>query len=103
MKHITDKNLIKTLGLDNLPPADQEKLLLQIGDCIYEAIIARTLKAMTPTDKVELEHLLAENPSFEIIGEFIYSRVPNIDTIAEEEINTFKKIALDTIQVAVAA
>lgn len=103
MKSLVDVNLIKALGLDKLPPEEQEKLLLQIGDVIYESIIGRAIKALNVKDKIELEHMLADNPSFETIGEFMYAKIPNIDKIAEEEIGSFKKIALDTFRTAVAA
>ncbi len=100
MKNLINTNLIKNLGLDNLSPEDQEKLILRISDTLYEAIIARSLGKLSSKDKTELEYMLAHNPTSESLGAFIYEKVPQIDQIAEEEITSFKKIVLSTYHTA---
>ncbi len=102
MKQIIDTKLLQQLGLDTLPIKDQERLMMSIGDAIYDSIIARAIRAMNSKDKVEFEHMLADNPTFDSLGEFIYKAVPGIDKIAEEEIKSFQKIALETFQSAYA-
>jgi hypothetical protein len=97
MKQVVDNNLIVSLGLDKLSPAEQEHILADIGDVIYDSIIARAIKEMSDKDKIELEHLLADRPDFDRLGEFIYTHVPHIDRIAQEEIVNFKNIALNTV------
>ncbi|MEN9647806.1 MAG: hypothetical protein RLY57_610 [Candidatus Parcubacteria bacterium] len=103
MKHLIDTNLIQTLGLDKLSPEEQEQILVDIGDVIYQSIISRAIQALSNKDKVELDHLLADKPDFDQIGNFMYEHIPHIDRIAEEEINNFKKIALQTVQGVAAA
>lgn len=103
MKQIIDNNLIHSLGLDKLSLDEQEQILVDIGDVIYSSIISRAILAMSNKDKVEFDHLLADKPDFDKLGEFIYEHVPNIDKIAEEEISNFKKVAFDTVQGVVAA
>ena len=97
MKKIIDNNLIVSLGLDKLSPAEQEQILVDIADVVYDSIISRAIKAMSDKDKTMFEHLLADHPDFDTLGEFIYTHVPHIDRIAEEEINNFKKVALETV------
>jgi hypothetical protein len=75
---------------------------VEIGDVIYDSIIARAIRGMSEVDKNQLEKLLAGSPDFDILGEFIYTHVPHIDEIAEEEISNFKKIAIDTVSAVVA-
>jgi succinate dehydrogenase flavin-adding protein (antitoxin of CptAB toxin-antitoxin module) len=101
MINISDANLIQTLGLQNLKETDLKKILSDIGDVIYESIIMRAIKSMSEENKQAFEQLLSENPTHEVLGEFIYNNVPNIDKIAEEEIVNFKKIALKTAGVTV--
>lgn len=102
MKQIVDTKLLAQLGLDTLPLAEQEKLMMSIGDAIYESIMARAIRVMNTKDKIEFEHMLSDNPSFDTVGDFIYKAVPTIDKIAEEEILSFQKIALETFQSAYA-
>ncbi len=94
MKKIADINLLKSLGLDALPVADQEAMLLQIGDVIYESIISRVLGELKSKEKTDLDYMLTHNPTPEQIGEFMSEKVPHIDQIATEEIEAFKSIAL---------
>ncbi len=97
MKTIVDNNLILSLGLDKLTPEEQEQILVDIGDVIYDSIISRALRELSEKDKIELDHLLADRPDFDRLGSFLHDRVPHIDRIAAEEINNFKKLALDTV------
>lgn len=102
MKKLVNVNLIKSLGLEVLSNEEQEKIILQISDVIYDSIITRSIGKLDKKAKVELEFMLAHNPSSDELGKFLYEKVPHLDRIAEEEITSFKKIALENFHTALA-
>jgi len=100
MKKLINVNLIKSLGLEYLSLEEQEKIILHASDIIYDSIITRSIGKLDSKAKIELEFMLAHNPSSEEIGKFLYEQVPHLDRIAEEEITSFKKIALENFHTA---
>jgi hypothetical protein len=92
-------NLIKELGIDRLPQADQEAALLKIGDIIFQAVLIRVLDELKDEDRKELDVFL-ENPAHQNDPESFYSfladRLSNLDEIVAEEVANFKR---DTFEV----
>ena len=92
MDAILQANIIKDLGLDQLPKKEQEETLLSIGRIIFQSVLIRVMEELSDNDKDEFEKILAEKPNSEeaILG-FLKSKIANLDTIVGEEIVKLKQ------------
>lgn len=96
MNNILQKEIIKELGLLNLPGKEQEEALLTVGRIIFQAVLIRIMEELLDEKKDELEKIITESPDDEEkIMEFLQTNVPKLDEIVKEEIINFKKETLD--------
>jgi hypothetical protein len=98
MNNIIETNLITQLGLDLLPQAEREKILLDIGEIIFRGVIMKVMDVMNEKDKNAFEKVLDEANKSEDddqIGIFLMEKVPNLDEIVNNEVSNFKKESLD--------
>ncbi|KKP93763.1 MAG: hypothetical protein UR98_C0002G0002 [Parcubacteria group bacterium GW2011_GWA1_36_12] len=90
------ESIIKELGLDNMSEDKKVEVLLGIGRIIQQNIILRILDELKEKDKKEFDKFLAKNGSDqEAILKFLQSKIHNLDTIIDEEIDNFKKTSVD--------
>jgi len=93
------QNIIQELGLETLPQEKQEEIILKIGDIINQKILIRVLDEMSEDQKDLFEKFLADNKSNQgAIFEYLHSHIDGFDTMAREEIESFKKSGMDFIQ-----
>lgn len=98
MEPILTQNIVKELGLDNLPEDKQLEILEKIGSIIFQSVLLRTLDIMSEEDKDEFEKLLSEKADDpDIVLKFMQNKVPNLDDIVKEEVVKFKTETLDII------
>lgn len=92
MDAILQANIIKDLGLDQLPKKEQEETLLIIGRIIFQSVLIRVMEELSDKDKDEFEKVLTEKPNDEkaILG-FLKSKIANLDAIVNEEIVKLKQ------------
>jgi hypothetical protein len=96
MEEILNKNIIKELGLDDLPEEEQEKTMLKIGEIIFKGVIVRVLQELSDKEAKEFEELISNKPDDqEAILNFLQKKVPNLDEITNEEVARFKQESLD--------
>jgi diaminopimelate decarboxylase len=99
MTTILQKNIIKELGLENLPEERQMKIILGMGRIIQQNVILRVLDELKEEDKDEFDKFLAQKgDDQEAIFNFLQSKIPNLDSIINEEIEKFKKEGIDFIE-----
>lgn len=99
MKTILQENIIKDLGIDNLPQKEQEETLLSIGRIIFQSVLIRVMEELDDKGKDEFEKILTENPNDEeAILNFLRSKLPNLDEIVNEEVVKFKQESVDFIK-----
>lgn len=92
-------DLIKELGLEDLPSEEQVEIVLKIGRIIQQNIILRVLDEMKEEDKDEFDKFLGEKgDDQEAITEFLRSKIPNLDDIVNEEIEKFKTEKINFLQ-----
>ena len=95
----TRDNLIKELGLDNLPSEKQMEILLDVGRIIQQNVVLRVLDELDEKDKGEFDKLLEEKTGDEeAILAFLRSKIKNLDEIVEEETANFKKGSVDLMK-----
>ena len=95
------QNIIKELGLDRLPQAQVEEILLRVGKIIFQSVMIRVLEELDDSAKDELDVLLSQKPdNQEAVLQFLRSKLPNLDDIVNEEIQKFKEESVDFMKSA---
>jgi hypothetical protein len=96
MATILQKNIIRELGLEELPEKEQEEMLLSMGRIIFQSILIRTMEELDEKSKDEFEKILSEKPNDEetILG-FLQSKLPNLNEIVNDEVSKFKQESID--------
>lgn len=101
---ILQTNIVKSLGLDGLPPEKQEKALLKIGEIVFQRVMIRAVEELNEKDRVEFYTVLnAKTVSQEAVLDFLRIHLPNFDTLLSEEIGGFKKEAVEVMKGAIAS
>lgn len=87
-----EANLLKDLGIEDLPLEQKEKILLDVTTIINQNISLRLLEELPEEKAKELETLLtdyADDP--DRIQIFFRQEVPNFDELVQEEIAKYKQ------------
>ena len=96
LKEMAKIDLIKELGLENLPKEKQEEMLIEIGNVVQQRIIIRISQEMPEENKAEFEKIMQDKKDQpEEIEKFIKEKVPTIDDIVAEEIGRYKQEIMD--------
>lgn len=85
-------DLIKELGINELPQEQREETLLQMGEIIQQRIVLRIV-AELPEDKKEAfaNVVNSEDESGEAVDTFLGENLPNLEEIILDEIGKYKK------------
>ncbi len=96
MTTILQENIIKDLGLENLPQKEQEEALLNVGRIIFQSILIRVMEELDEAGKNEFEKILTEKPNDEeAVLNFLQSKLPNLNEIVNDEVLKFKQESVD--------
>jgi hypothetical protein len=88
---VLQENIIKLLGLENLPEDQKQKLLEQMSGVVQSRITRRVDAIFSAEQKDQFNKLTESGANDEQIGNFLKITVPNFDNIATEEIIKFKE------------
>lgn len=87
---------MNTLGIDVLPPAEQEAALETMGKIIFQAVLMRAVEELKDEDKDEFERVLGNAEGDEdAVFNFLKAKLPDIDSVVEEEVAKFKQASVD--------
>jgi hypothetical protein len=80
--------MLAVLGLQNLPEAEQQELLLDMQHLIFKGSVVRMLERMSEESKEAFNTYLESNPSEDDMMEYLEQNVPEakdaiIETIAD--------------------
>ncbi len=81
----THSILIKILNIENLDESAQEKIIAESGSLIYQMVLVKAFELMTEDQVNEFEKLIETNPAPETVFEFFREKIPQFDTLIEEE------------------
>lgn len=88
--------LREALDIESLEPAEQEEMLLQLNEVIFQGTMLRLLDRMDESIKERFMTLLNTEPTEEQLMEFLAQNVPGADTAAAE---TLEEIQNDILSV----
>ncbi|MCX6779362.1 MAG: hypothetical protein NTU97_03975 [Candidatus Magasanikbacteria bacterium] len=90
------KDVSAEIGLDKMPPEEQQETLKKIGDIIFQRVMMRMIEELSEEAKTELDKLLEEKKNDpEVMLTFLRSKISNFDDLVMEEVVGFKKEATD--------
>lgn len=84
------KNIVNALQLENLPPEEQQEIIIRIGTVIYQNVLMRVMEVMTEKDQDEFEKLLDKNANPEDIFAFLKDKIKDFEKIIDEEAIKFR-------------
>lgn len=88
--------LREALDIESLEPAEQEEMLLQLNEVIFQGTMLRLLDRMDEATKKRFTALLDTEPTEEQLMEFLAQNVPDADAAAAE---TLEEIQSDILSV----
>ncbi len=93
----TDLNsLIKTLGIEKLPPQEQEEILAKVDERLEAVLLRVILESVSDEEAKELRLILERGENIEEKVAEITSRVPmlaqKMEAAVAEEIDRLKKV-----------
>ncbi len=83
-------NLIKELGLENMPIEAQEKLSERMADIVLRRAALRALESITEEEAKEINGYFDSGDTDKAM-EIMDKKVPNFDKIISEEISLFQE------------
>ena len=92
-------NFITLLGLDELPPEEQESLMLSFADTVSRGALARIIASMKGGEKDALISLIGHGASEAEVTDFLARHAPN----AKEVVNEVAGEILRDLSVAIPA
>ena len=81
------RDIIKEFGLEELPEAEQQDVIEQFGDVVFQAVIVRGLAALSEEEKNKLDETLAKDPENPgAMMDFFMATIPNFEAIVQQEV-----------------
>ena len=80
------KSFLEALNLSAYSPEDQERILLELSDTLFEGTVVRLIALMDDTTRSLFEELMARDASEEEVSSFLNERVPRAHEAAEETV-----------------
>jgi hypothetical protein len=99
-KNTIQQNIIKELGLENLPEDKQTELLTTMTESVLKRITIAVLERLSEEDKKEFDKV-RETDDPDKINEFLRTKIDNYDQMVEKIIKEFKeeiKTAMQDLQ-----
>ncbi len=90
------EDIIKELGLEELPEGDRAEILEKMTELALKRIAVETLERLSEEDRDALEKL-QETASPEEIDAFLKSKIENYEETLQKTINDFKKEMKESI------
>lgn len=85
------EELLKELGLENLPQEKQEELLIKMTEVLLKRIFARTTEKLSDADLEIYEKMANEKVEPEKMSEFLKEKIANYDEMVQKIIADFKE------------
>ena len=95
MPNIQD-DIIKELGIDQLPPEKQEEILTAMTEVLLKRLTVRVLEKLDEKQQEEFSQVSAGG-DLEKVNQFFAANVPDYENIIQEEIGQFKEDMKETV------
>lgn len=83
------QDILKELGIDQLPPEKQEEILTAMTELILKRITVRALESLSEAQRQEFETLSASGDP-DKVTQFLTANVSGYDQLVQDEIAKFR-------------
>ena len=90
------QDLIKELGIDQLPTERQEEILTAMTEALLKRITLRVLENLDEKQREEFDAVASANET-EKVTEFLARKVPNYEQLIQDEIAKFRQDMTETV------
>ncbi len=90
------EDLLKELGLDQLPPEKQEEILTAMTEVLLKRLTIKVLEKLNDQQQEEFSQVSASGDA-DKINQFFAANVPDYEKMIQEEIGLFKKEMEETV------
>jgi hypothetical protein len=97
-KDLMNEDLLKELGIDKLSSEKAEEMMATIGRILYQAVLIRVMERLTDGEKEEFGALLDRGADEESVLAFLTTKVPDLNSIVDEEVAKFKAESLSVLR-----
>lgn len=87
---ILNQDILTALGLQDLPQEEKSRLIDDMVRVVQNRITARIIRKLNDDDKADLDGMLSVPSNDAAVAEFLYSKIPDFNEIATEEMVQFK-------------
>lgn len=95
MDDTVKQDMMRGLGINLLPPEEQEAAFARIGGIIFQKVMFRAVDLLEEKDQEEMDRVMAANPdNGAAIFEFLQAKIPGFEKIVSEEAAIFRNDAL---------
>lgn len=84
-------DLIKELGLDDLPKDKKEQLLIKMTEVILKRIFVETMHRLPEADQASYEKMIDENASSEEVEKFLREKIANYGDMVKKVVEDFEE------------
>jgi len=94
-----EQDILKELGIDQLPQDRQEEVLSVMTEAILKRMMLRLLEPLSEDQRKQLEDISAAGDSAKV-SEFLAANIPNYEVLMKEEVEKFKqdmKVTVDAL------
>ncbi|MEK7160922.1 MAG: DUF5663 domain-containing protein [Patescibacteria group bacterium] len=95
------QDILKELGINQLPVERQEEILVAMTEVLIKRLTLRVLENLSDAQQEEFEAVCATNDQ-EKVQAFLAANMPNYEQAVQEEIAVFKKEMKETVDALLA-
>lgn len=78
--------ILDSLQLNELPPEEQEALLLELNELVFKGTMVRLIERMDESSRDEFAKLMESDADEATVEAFLREKVPNADKAVEETV-----------------
>jgi len=85
------EDIIKELGLENLPEDKQKELIEKMTETLFSRIYTETLERLSDVDKESYFGMIEKKASPEDFDIFLMEKIPDYEQMVQRTITSFKE------------
>ena len=90
-QELREKDLSDIVGITDLPEAERDETLANIGELMLEGVLIRVFAEMSDEEVLACEKFLEADPDTVTTIEYLHSVVKDIEKYFDEEVLAFKR------------
>lgn len=95
---ILQQNIVRILGIDQLPLEEQAAFLAEIGDVVFQSSLLRLVSTLSDEQQTALEQYLDTEPEPDVLLQYLLETYSDFENILETVVTEFKEDAVAVLE-----